>query len=105
MEIISPLERGRRYGVASAAFLFWLILAELEGLMFLAFTLIFGTPELFSAVHEAIFPASMLIAATASGAVLWRARTWAPRRSRAAIPIADLSESFSASNWRERIGA
>ncbi len=104
LQIISPLNRGRTYGAFSASFLFLLILAEIEGLAFLMLGLALGEPALFVSLQGALLPAAWIVSASASGAVLWRARTWTKRR-RPVLVESDVVDSFHASNWRERIGA
>lgn len=108
LEIVSPMDRGRRYGIVSAAFLFVVVLAEIEGLAFLAFALVAGRPDMFLPAQSALFPAAWLVSAGTAGGVLWRARNWAQLRRRPSADAGegeDVAESFRSSNWRQRIGS
>lgn len=104
LEIISPLDRGRRYGAVSASFLFILVLAEIEGLAFLLFGLVLGNAGLFLAAQSGLFPAAVLVAAATAGAVLWRASRWELRHKLETLRQAELAASFVASDWQRRIG-
>ena len=104
MEIISPLGRGRRYGAVSATFLFMMVLAEIEGLAFIAVGLVGGRPDLFLVGQGVIFPAAWTVAAATAGAMLWRARNWSVDHRREQDAAAEVVASFVASDWQQRIG-
>lgn len=98
---------GSRRSLVSLSILFLVVLAEIEGLAYLALGLLLGRPDLFIAAQGALFPAAWLVAAAAVGGLLWRMLRWEARRRRDASSRAELSEvadSFRASNWRQRIG-
>ena len=104
LEVVSPLGRGRRYGFVSASFLFLVVLAEIEGLAFIAIALLVGRPDLFLAVQESLFPAAWVVSVATALAVLWRARNWSERRSQETEDLTEVADSFVSSNWKQRIG-
>lgn len=104
LAIISPLGRGRRYGALAASFLLLVVLAEIEGLAFLLFALVFGDPGLFLAVQSGLFPAALFVAAATAGAMLWRASRWEVGHKLAVFRQEELAASFITSDWQQRIG-
>lgn len=79
----------RRRSLASAAFLFLLLVDEIEGLAFLAVGVLLGRPEVFLSMQEVFFPVVLLVAAAVSLARNWRRS--APPRIVAPIEPVELS--------------
>jgi hypothetical protein len=95
MAFLGDLARQR--SLASAAFLFLLLVDEIEGLVFLAIGVLLGRIDLFVAVQDVLFPAALFVA----GAVALT-RSWRPSREvQPLVPV----EMVELSTLTERIGA
>ena len=62
----------RKRSLASAAFLFLLLVDEIEGLAYIAVAVVLGQPELFLSMQQVFFPVVLLVAAAVSLARNWR---------------------------------
>jgi hypothetical protein len=62
----------RKRSLASAAFLFLLLVDEIEGMAYMAVAVVVGQPDLFLAVQQVFFPVVLLVAAAVSLARNWR---------------------------------
>jgi hypothetical protein len=62
----------RRRSLASAAFLFLLLVDEIEGLAYMAVAVVLGQAELFLAIQQVFFPVVLFVAAAVSLARNWR---------------------------------
>ena len=68
-------DQARQRSLASAALLFLVLIAEIEGLVFVAVGLLAQRTDLFVSAQNALFPASVLVAAAVTLAHTWRRRT------------------------------
>ncbi len=87
----------RQRSLASAAFLFLLLVDEIEGMTFVAVGVLLHRVDLFPAVQDAVFPAAVVIAASAS-----LAHGWHRPAPRAVLPE---PEPLELAALAERIGA
>lgn len=87
----------RKRSLASAAFLFLLLVDEIEGLAYVAVAIVFGRPDLFLAVQQVFFPVVLFVAAAVSLSRNWRRA----ERVEAVAPI----ESVELNTLTQRIGA
>ena len=78
-DIAFPYRANRRYGAASFALLFVLLLVEIELLVFLALALA-GRADLFLDLQPLIIPAAVFVSLTAAAVFAWRARAWTRAR-------------------------
>lgn len=62
----------RKRSLASAAFLFLLLVDEIEGLAYVAVAVVLGRPDLFLSMQQVFFPAVLLVAGAVSLARNWR---------------------------------
>jgi hypothetical protein len=61
----------RKRSLASAAFLFLLLVDEIEGLAYLAVAVGLGQPDLFLAMQQVFFPVVLVVAGVVSLAASW----------------------------------
>ena len=87
----------RKRSLASAAFLFLLLVDEIEGLAYVAVAVVFGRPDLFLSMQQVFFPVVLLVAAAVSLARNWRRA----EQIEAAAPI----EAVELNALTQRIGA
>ena len=87
----------RKRSLASAAFLFLLLVDEIEGLAYIAVAVVLGQPELFLSMQQVFFPVVLLVAAAVSLARNWRRA----ERIQAVAPI----ETVDLNALTQRIGA
>ncbi|MDO8562555.1 MAG: hypothetical protein Q7S25_01790 [Candidatus Limnocylindria bacterium] len=81
LDVAFPYRAHRQFGAASFAFVFLVLLAEIE-LLTLAGFLLAGQLRLFLPFQNLFFPASILVSLAAAGAFTLRARAWTRRRLR-----------------------
>jgi hypothetical protein len=87
----------RKRSLASAAFLFLMLVDEIEGLAYMAVGVVLGQPELFLSMQQVFFPVVLLVAGAVSLAGSWhRAAT-----VEAVAPI----EAVELNTLTQRIGA
>jgi len=79
-EIVFPYKAQRPFGVASFAFVFLMLLIEVELLVFVALGLVGHRIDLFLDLQTGILPAAALVSLVASGVFAWRARAWTRAR-------------------------
>ena len=87
----------RKRSLASAAFLFLLLVDEIEGLAYIAVAVVLGQPDLFLSIQQVFFPVVLLVAAAVSLARNWRRA----ERLEVVAPI----ESVELNTLTQRIGA
>ena len=87
----------RKRSLASAAFLFLLLVDEIEGLAYIAVAVVLGQPELFLSMQQVFFPVVLLVAAAVSLARNWRRA----ERIQTVAPI----ETVDLNALTQRIGA
>jgi len=87
----------RKRSLASAAFLFLLLVDEIEGLAYVAVAVVLGQPDLFLSMQQVFFPVVLLVAAAVSLARNWR------RAER--ILVLDPIETVELNTLTQRIGA
>jgi hypothetical protein len=87
----------RKRSLASAAFLFLLLVDEIEGLAYVAVGVVFGRPELFLSMQQVFFPVVLFVAAAVSLARNWRRA----ERIQTVAPI----ETVELNTLTQRIGA
>jgi hypothetical protein len=87
----------RKRSLASAAFLFLLLVDEIEGLAYVAVGVVFGRPELFLSMQQVFFPVVLFVAAAVSLARNWRRA----ERIQTVAPI----ETVELNALTQRIGA
>jgi hypothetical protein len=87
----------RKRSLASAAFLFLLLVDEIEGLAYLALAVVVGRPDLFLSMQQVFFPVVLLVAAAVS-----LARNW--RRAEPIVVLAPI-ETVELNTLTQRIGA
>lgn len=87
----------RKRSLASAAFLFLLLVDEIEGLAYVAVAVAFGRPDLFLSMQQVFFPVVLLVAGAVS-----LARNW--RRAERREPLAPI-EAVELNTLTQRIGA
>jgi hypothetical protein len=87
----------RQRSLASAAFLFLLLVDEIEGLAFVAVAIVVGRPDLFLSMQQVFFPVVLFVAAAVS-----LARNW--RRAAAPEVVAPI-ETVELNTLTQRIGA
>jgi hypothetical protein len=87
----------RKRSLASAAFLFLLLVDEIEGLAYMAVAAVFGQPERFLSMQQVFFPVVLFVAAAVSLARNWRRA----ERIQTVAPI----ETVELNTLTQRIGA
>ena len=80
MDVAFPYRIKRRFGAASFALIFLVLLAEIELLVFIALAIVGHRLDLFMGLQPIILPAACLLALAASGVFWWRARSWTKQR-------------------------
>jgi hypothetical protein len=80
MDVAFPYRIKRRFGAASFALIFLVLLAEIEFLVFVAIAIVGHRLDLFTGLQPIILPAACLLALAAAGVFWWRARSWTKQR-------------------------
>ena len=80
MDIAFPYRIKRKFGAASFALIFLVLLAEIELLVFIALAVVAHRLDLFTGLQPIILPAACLLALAAAGVFWWRARSWTKQR-------------------------
>ena len=80
MDIAFPYRIKKRFGAASFALIFLVLLAEIELLVFIALAVVAHRLDLFTGLQPIILPAACLLALAAAGVFWWRARSWTKQR-------------------------
>lgn len=80
LDVAFPYRIKRRFGAASFALIFLVLLAEIELLVFIALAIVAHRLDLFMGLQPIIFPGACLVALAASGVFWWRARSWTKQR-------------------------
>ena len=80
MDVAFPYRIKRRFGAASFALIFLVLLAEIELLVFIALAIVAHRLDLFADLQPIILPAACLLALAAAGVFWWRARSWTNQR-------------------------
>jgi hypothetical protein len=80
MDVAFPYRIKRRFGAASFALIFLVLLAEIELIVFVAIAIVGHRLDLFMGLQPIILPAACLLALAAAGVFWWRARSWTKQR-------------------------
>jgi hypothetical protein len=80
MDVAFPYRIKKRFGAASFALIFLVLLAEIELLVFVALAIVAHRLDLFMGLQPIIFPGACLVALSAAGVFWWRARSWTRQR-------------------------
>jgi hypothetical protein len=80
IEVAFPYRVKRSYGAASYAFVFLLVVGEVEALILVALGIVARRFDLFVDLQEVILPGTCLIALSVSTVFWWRAREWTRER-------------------------
>jgi hypothetical protein len=80
LDVAFPYRIKKRFGAASFALIFLVLLAEIELLVFVALSIIAHRLDLFTGLQPIILPAACLLALAAAGVFWWRARSWTKQR-------------------------
>ncbi len=80
LDVAFPYRIKRRFGAASFALIFLVLLAEIELLVFIALAIVAQRLDLFTGLQPIIFPGACLVALAASAVFWWRARSWTNQR-------------------------
>ena len=80
LDVAFPYRIKRRFGAASFALIFLVLLAEIELLVFIALAIVAHRLDLFIGLQPIIFPGACLVALAASVVFWWRARSWTQQR-------------------------
>ena len=80
LDVAFPYRIKRRFGAASFALIFLVLMAEIEFLVFVALAIVAHRLDLFMGLQPIIFPGACLVALAASGVFWWRARSWTKQR-------------------------
>lgn len=86
LDIAFPYRNKKSFGAASFAFVFLLLLGEIEGLVFVALAIVAHRADLFLDLQQVILPGACLISLSSAAIFWWRARSW----SKARIEMLDL---------------
>ena len=81
-DIAFPYRRQRRFGVASFALVFLVLVAEIELLVLVALGLVARRLDLFLQLQTLILPAAVLVSLATAAVFAWRARRWGDERIR-----------------------
>ena len=81
LDVAFPYRAHRQFGAASFAFVFLVLVVEIELLSLVAFVLA-GELRLFLPFQNLFFPAAILVSLAAAGAFTLRARAWTRARLR-----------------------
>ena len=80
LDVAFPYRIKRRFGAASFALIFLVLLAEIELLVFIALAIVGHRLDLFMGLQPIVLPAACLLALAAAGVFWWRARSWTKQR-------------------------
>jgi hypothetical protein len=80
LDVAFPYRIKKRFGAASFALIFLVLLAEIEFLVFIALAIVAHRLDLFMGLQPIIFPGACLVALAAAGVFWWRARAWTNQR-------------------------
>jgi hypothetical protein len=80
LDVAFPYRIKKRFGAASFALIFLVLLAEIEFLVFIALAIVAHRLDLFMGLQPIIFPGACLVALAAAGVFWWRARAWTKQR-------------------------
>ena len=80
LDIAFPYRIKKRFGAASFALIFLVLLAEIELLVFVGLAIVAHRLDLFTGLQPIILPAACLLALAASAVFWWRARSWTKQR-------------------------
>ena len=80
LDVAFPYRIKKRFGAASFALIFLVLLAEIELLVFVALAIVAHRLDLFTGLQPIILPAACLLALAAAGVFWWRARSWTKQR-------------------------
>src|SRR3979409_676626 len=80
MDVAFPYRIKKRFGAASFALIFLILLGEIEGLVFIALAIVAHRLDLFVNLQPIVLPGACLVALTASGVFWWRGRSWTKQR-------------------------
>lgn len=81
-DIAFPYRRQRRFGLASFALVFLVLVGEIELLVLIALGLVAKRFDLFLALQPVVLPAAVLVSLAAAAVFAWRARRWTDERMR-----------------------
>lgn len=82
VDIAFPYRRQRRFGMASFALVFLVLIVEIELLVLIALGVIAKRFDLFLAVQPVVLPAAALVSLASAAVFAWRARRWTDERMR-----------------------
>jgi hypothetical protein len=80
LDIAFPYRAKRRFGAASFALIFLVIIGEVEALALVALGIVAHRFDLFVDLQQVILPGACLIALSAAVVFWWRARAWTRQR-------------------------
>jgi hypothetical protein len=80
IDIAFPYRIKKKFGAASFALIFLVLLAEIELLVFIALAVVGQRLDLFMGLQPIILPGACLVALAAAGVFWWRARSWTQHR-------------------------
>lgn len=80
LDVAFPYRIKKRFGAASFALIFLILLAEIELLVFIALAVVGQRLDLFTGLQPLILPVACLVALSAAGVFWWRARSWTKQR-------------------------
>lgn len=80
MDVAFPYRIKRRFGAASFALIFLVLLVEIELLVFVGLAIVAHRLDLFTGLQPVILPAACLLALAAASVFWWRARSWTNQR-------------------------
>ena len=80
LDVAFPYRIKKRFGAASFALIFLVLLAEIELLVFVALAIVGHRLDLFMGLQPIILPGACLVALAASAVFWWRARAWTKQR-------------------------
>ena len=80
LDVAFPYRIKKRFGAASFALIFLVLLAEIELLVFIALAVVARRLDVFTGLQPIILPGACLVALAASAVFWWRARSWTKQR-------------------------
>ncbi len=80
MDVAFPYRIKRKFGAASFALIFLILLAEIEALVFVGLAIVAHRLDLFMDLQPIVLPGACLVALSAAGVFWWRARAWSKQR-------------------------
>src|SRR5688572_16425540 len=80
MDVAFPYRIKRRFGAASFALIFLVLLAEIELLVFIALAIVGHRLDLFMGLQPIVLPAACLLALASAVVFWWRARSCTKQR-------------------------